>query len=191
MQGAGGQPASKGGACSCSRRLESSRERFNVPNQVSMHTSTRAGTPAGTIGDWLFQFERALAARDIAATLSLFQERCFWRDLVAFTWNIKTMEGPAAIADFLTATLAEVEPKNFAIEGEARESEDTVEARFTFETRVFCGRGHLRLKDGKGYTLLTTANALKGHEEKAGRSRVNGVAHGVHPNRQSWLELKL
>jgi putative flavoprotein involved in K+ transport len=150
-----------------------------------------ASTPAEKIGHWLRQFERALAARDIATTLALFQERCFWRDMVAFTWNIKTMEGPAEIAAFLTATLGDAEPKNFAIEGEARESEDTSEARFTFETCACTGRGYLRLRDGKGHTLLTTASALKGHAEKAGRSRVNGVAHGVHPDRQSWLELKL
>jgi putative flavoprotein involved in K+ transport len=37
---------------------------------------------------------------------------------------------------------------------------------------------------------MTTATALKGHEEKAGRMRANGVAHGVHPKRKSWLELK-
>jgi putative flavoprotein involved in K+ transport len=148
-------------------------------------------TPAGKIGHWLRQFERALRARDIDATLALFQPRCFWRDLVAFTWNIKTMEGPAEIAAFLTATLGHVEPRNFAIVGEARESEDAIEARFSFETRALTGRGHLRLKDGKGYTLLTTACALKGYAEKAGRSRVNGVAHGVQLKRKSWLELKL
>jgi putative flavoprotein involved in K+ transport len=109
---------------------------------------------------------------------------------VAFTWNIKTMEGPAAIAAFLTATLADVEPRNFAIEGEARANEGAIEARFTFETRAVKGRGHLRLRAGKGYTVLTTVSALMGHAEKAGRSRVDGVAHGVHPNRKSWLELK-
>jgi putative flavoprotein involved in K+ transport len=148
-------------------------------------------TPAGKIGHWLCQFERALSARDLDATIALFQERCFWRDMVAFTWNIKTMEGPTEIAAFLMATLGDVEPGNFAIEGEARESEDAIEARFTFETRTLTGRGHLRLRDGKAYTVLTTASALKGYAEKAGRSRVNGVAHGAHPNRKSWLELKL
>ena len=148
-------------------------------------------TPAGKIGHWLCQFERALSARAIEATLALFQERCFWRDMVAFTWNIKTMEGPSEIAAFLAATLGDVAPRNFAIEGEARENEDAIEARFTFETRTLTGRGHVRLRDGKAYTVLTTASALKGYQEKAGRLRGAGVAHGVHPNRQSWLELKL
>jgi putative flavoprotein involved in K+ transport len=147
-------------------------------------------TAAGKIGHWLAQFERALAAGNGPLTLALFQTRCFWRDMVAFTWNIKTMEGQAEIAPFLAATLAQARPANFRIEGQARESDDGAEARFTFETNVCQGRGHLRLKDGKCYTLLTTATALKGHQEKAGRSRANGVAHGVHPKRKSWLELK-
>jgi len=145
-------------------------------------------TAAAKIGHWLAQFERALATGDVDQTLALFQTRSFWRDMVAFTWNIKTMEGPAEIGPFLSATLAHVRPVNFQLEGEARETDEGAEARFTFETSVSKGRGHLRLKEGKCYTLLTTASALKGHEEKAGRLRPNGVAHGVHPNRKSWLD---
>ena len=147
-------------------------------------------TPAAKIGHWLAQFERALAAGEAEQTLALFQTRCFWRDMVAFTWNIKTMEGKAEIAPFLLATLAHTRALNFRIEGEARETNEATEARFTFETSLCNGRGHLRLQQGKCFTLLTTATALKGHEEKAGRLRANGVAHGIHPKRKSWLELK-
>ena len=136
-------------------------------------------TAAAKIGHWLAQFERALATGDVDQILALFQTRSFWRDMVAFTWNIKTMEGPAEMRPLLSATLAHVRPVNFQLEGEARETDEGAEARFTFETSVSKGRGHLRLKEGKCYTLLTTASALKGHEEKAGRLRPNGVAHGV------------
>jgi putative flavoprotein involved in K+ transport len=48
----------------------------------------------------------------------------------------------------------------------------------------------LRLKGGKGWTILTTAAALKGHEEKCGPQRERGVEHGVHKNRTTWLERK-
>jgi len=147
-------------------------------------------TAAAKIGHWLAQFERALATGDVDQILALFQTRSFWRDMVAFTWNIKTMEGPAEMRPLLSATLAHVRPVNFQLEGEARETDEGAEARFTFETSVSKGRGHLRLKEGKCYTLLTTASALKGHEEKAGRLRPNGVAHGVHRKRKSWLDRK-
>ena len=42
--------------------------------------------------------EAALRRGDTAAAVELFQPNCYWRDLVAFTWNIKTMEGREQIA---------------------------------------------------------------------------------------------
>ena len=41
----------------------------------------------------LTAFAAALANRDVAAAAGLFRDECFWRDLVAFTWNVKTLEG--------------------------------------------------------------------------------------------------
>src|SRR5262249_12709598 len=130
-------------------------------------TAMHALTAAGKIGHWLAQFERALGAGNAPQKLSLVQTHCFWTDTGAFTLNSKTREGQCEIATLLAATLAPARAVNFRIEAEARESDDGAEARFTFETNVCQGRGHLRLKDGKCYTLLTTATALKGHEEKA------------------------
>ena len=42
---------------------------------------------------WLGAFETALADRDAAAAAALFATDSYWRDLVAFTWNLKTVEG--------------------------------------------------------------------------------------------------
>ena len=42
------------------------------------------------------------------------------------------------------------------------------------------GRGILRLKDNRAWTILTAAQALKGFEEKFGRTRDKGVEHGIH-----------
>ena len=116
---------------------------------------------------WLRDLEAALVRSDVPAVLALFaDDECFWRDMVAFTWNIKTMEGKEQIAAFLSATLAGTEPRNFRVEGEAREVDGVTEARFTFETKAARGRGFLRLKDGRAWTFLTVAQALKGFEEK-------------------------
>ncbi len=52
------------------------------------------------------------------------------------------------------------------------------------------GRGHVRLKGDKAWTLLTTAQELKGFEEKKGRKRWNGTDHGVYTGRKNWLEEK-
>jgi putative flavoprotein involved in K+ transport len=138
---------------------------------------------------WLRDLEAALARADIPAVLALFaDEECFWRDMVAFTWNIKTMEGKDQIAAFLSATVANTMPSGFRIEGDARELDGVTEARFTFETKLARGRGFLRLKDGRAWTFLTAAQALKGFEEKFGPARDKGVEHGVHKKRATWLE---
>src|SRR5207302_958167 len=62
------------------------------------------------------------------------------------------------------------------------------EAWLTFETGVGRGIGHLRLKGGRCWTLLTTLQELKGFEEKEGRTRAAGVEQGAFKDRKSWLE---
>lgn len=145
-------------------------------------------TPTQRVQDWLEEFANALQASDTAAARALFAEDSYWRDLVAFTWNIKTMEGRAAIGDMLSATLATVQPCSWAIDGEANETEGVVDAWFTFETAFLHGRGHVRLNDQGCRTLLTTAQAVKGYEEKAGPAREAGVVHGPIKNRETWTE---
>src|SRR5262249_47425882 len=93
------------------------------------------------INRWLAEFEDHLASGDATGAVALFAQRCFWRDMVAFTWNIRTIEGKQEIAQLLAATLARVRPRNFQIEGEARQTEAGLEARLSFETSHCWGRG--------------------------------------------------
>ncbi len=137
---------------------------------------------------WLIDFEAALTARDIGAALNLFGDDCYWRDLVSITWNIKTCEGKDQIADMLKSTLGDMKPTNWKVEGEATGDEAFTEAWFTFETAAARGRGQLRLKNNKCWTLLTTMVELKGHEEKKGEARGKGVVHGAFKNRETWAE---
>ena len=148
---------------------------------LSTHPTQRASA-------WLADFTSALERNDIDAAVGLFEPDCYWRDLVAFTWNIRTQEGPQAIRAMLEARLADTKPTAFAVEGEATEADGVVDAWFTFETAVARGRGHLRLRNGKAWTLLTTMTELKGFEERTGERRVKGAEHGVQPGRKSWLE---
>ncbi len=145
-------------------------------------------TPAQRAQHWLDQFGAALATQQTDAVLALFGDDCYWRDLVAFTWNIRTQEGHDAVRDMLAARMADTGASHFQLEGEATEADGVTDAWFTFETRVARGRGHLRLKDGKAWTLLTTMTELKGFEEKTGEHRVKGAEHGAQPHRKSWLE---
>ena len=70
-------------------------------------------TPQERIDAWLADFESALAVRDIERVAGMFAVDSFWRDLVSFTWNIKTLEGRDQIADMLSARLAGTDPSGF------------------------------------------------------------------------------
>jgi len=139
---------------------------------------------------WLADFGTALSRRDFAAAVSLFADDSYWRDLVTFTWNIKTAEGKDAVRDMLQATVPATRPEGWRIEGEGAEADGITEGWFTFETGVARGRGHLRLRDGKCWTLLTTMTKLRGFEERHGETRDPGVQHGAIRERKSWAERK-
>jgi putative flavoprotein involved in K+ transport len=67
---------------------------------------------------WLAGFTQALAAGPAAAA-EQFHEDCYWRDFLAFTWNLTTQAGRPAIAAMLEATLTHAPPTAWRIEGEA------------------------------------------------------------------------
>jgi putative flavoprotein involved in K+ transport len=135
-------------------------------------------------------FGDALSRGDIAAALSCFQDDCYWRDLVTFTWNLHTSEGKDQIAAMLGAQLATTRPSGWKVaEGEpASEDGDVTTAWIEFETAVSRGYGLVRLVNGKIWTLLTTMVELKGHEEHKGFNRPLGAKHGAGKNRPSWQE---
>ena len=41
------------------------------------------------------RYAQGVDRRDVDTFVALFHDESYWRDLVAFTWNIKTLEGPA------------------------------------------------------------------------------------------------
>lgn len=145
-------------------------------------------SPTDDIARWLELFDAALTRSDVQAATQLFTTDCHWRDLIGFTWNLKTVEGRDGVQDLLTATLANTQPTNWRTEGEASRTNGVTEGWFTFETAVARGRGYARLKDGLCWTLLTTVYELKGFEEKKGRARIKGAEHGVQKGRQNWTE---
>jgi putative flavoprotein involved in K+ transport len=153
-------------------------------------TETAVEPAAAEIADWLGRFEQALAAGDAVAASELFGDDGFWRDLVAFTWNLKTLEGPEEIRAMLEAQLPHVQPSGWRATEPPSEADGITEAWIAFETAVGRGTGILRLRDGKAWTLLTSLAELKGHEEPKGDNRPPGAIHGAHPDRLTWLEMR-
>lgn len=140
--------------------------------------------------DWIGAFSAALTQRDIPAVIALFQPDSYWRDLLAFTWNIKTMEGRAAIAEMLNASLASTAPSDWAITDIPETEGDATTVRISFQTATAHGVGQLTLKNGLCHTLLTATEDLKGHEEPRGKSRVQGIVHKADRKRQTWREAR-
>jgi putative flavoprotein involved in K+ transport len=153
-------------------------------------TETAVAPATTQVAEWLGSFERALADGDAAAASELFHAESWWRDLVAFTWNIKTLEGPAEIRAMLEAQLPHIGPGGWVATEEPATADGVTEAWIAFRTTAGRGSGVLRLRDGKAWTLLTALDELEGHEEPKGDNRPPGAIHGAHPDRLTWLEMR-
>jgi putative flavoprotein involved in K+ transport len=153
-------------------------------------------SPQDRVDAWLADFEAALAVRDIPRVVAKFATDSFWRDLVSFTWNLKTVEGRDGVADMLASRLAGTDPSGFRTREAPTDDgsgKDRVTSAFIeFGTAAGRGIGHLRLKAGtdgdEAWTLLTAMQELKGHEERKGATRVMGAVHGSDPDPRSWAE---
>ena len=151
---------------------------------------------------WLTQFEAALAERHAGALKALFHPASFWRDVLALSWKLQTLNGATTILKELPALASGAAAKNFLIDPEraaprrvTRAGTNCIEAIFKFETTVGRGHGLLRLipdqADGnrlKAWTLLTALEELKGFEEQIDRSRPRGQAYSRDFRGPNWLD---
>ncbi|PKI01627.1 FAD-dependent oxidoreductase [Glaciecola sp. 33A] len=137
---------------------------------------------------WLEKLAAKLSSATPTDAADLFEKTGFWRDLIVFTWNIKTLEGSDAISHMIAATIDNVRPCNWKIEGDATEADGVIEAWITFETVVAKGRAYVRLRNGLAWTFLSTMTELNDYPEKRNKLRPKGTEHGANKNRQTWLE---
>jgi putative flavoprotein involved in K+ transport len=151
-------------------------------------STTAAPSAVAEVEQWLSRFDEALTRGDSAAAAELFGQDSYWRDLVAFTWNLTTVEGQVGVRHMLEHVLARTRPHNWQTTEEPVAANGVSEAWITFDTAVGRGRGYLRLRDGKAWTLLTTLEELTGHEASAGPHRPKGVEHGAIAERRTWFE---
>jgi hypothetical protein len=103
---------------------------------------------------------RGLAAGDIEKAVECFQEDCYWRDLVAFTWNVKTMEGRDQVRDMLEPIVGDKANELTLLKGEDAGKRWPARRDQLRNQR----RSRLRpyqAKDGKIWTPLTTMVELK------------------------------
>jgi cation diffusion facilitator CzcD-associated flavoprotein CzcO len=155
--------------------------------------------PAAAATAWLAAFDSALSRGDAKAA-ALFLPDGHWRDLVAFTWHILTMNGTDQIAETLGRTLPGVRPSGFRIAPNrvaprlvTRAGTPTIEALFAFETATGRASGVLRLVlDARGelvaWVLLTALDEIKGHEERIGPRASTGQAYSREFGGPNWLD---
>jgi thioredoxin reductase len=154
--------------------------------------------------NWLARFETALTSRDGIQLKKLFHPDSYWRDVLALSWNIQTINGADAILKELKIHAGRAAPCGFAIDPDRaaprsvmRAGVSAIEAIFKFETAEGRGNGILRLipdaNDGhtmKAWTLLTALDELKGFEERQGISRPRGQSYSRDFRGPNWLDLR-
>ncbi|HVJ25240.1 MAG TPA: FAD-dependent oxidoreductase, partial [Burkholderiales bacterium] len=142
---------------------------------------------------WLGRFETALRGHDAAALRELFHPDCHWRDLLALTWDIRTVSS----VDAVVASLRQHQARNFRLDIErtpprqtTRAGQKCLEAIFRFDAPDGPGVGVLRLfpDTQKAWTLLTALSDLAGHEEHVGPLRPKGQAYSRDFSGPNWLD---
>ncbi len=150
----------------------------------------------------LAEFERALEHPDSRTLRPLFHPDSFWRDALALSWNLQTLNGADAILNELPVLAGRLAPSGFKIDGERapprrvkRAGTETIEAIFKFETIQGRGHGIIRLvpddRDGnrlKAWTLFTALEELKGFEETIGSARPRGQSYSRDFRGPNWLD---
>jgi cation diffusion facilitator CzcD-associated flavoprotein CzcO len=152
--------------------------------------------------DWLAQFESALATPHSGSLEPLFHPDSFWRDVLALSWNLQTINRRDAILNELNVHAARAAPSRFRIDPDraaprrvTRAGTSSIEAIFKFETALGRGSGILRLIPDeadrnrlKAWTLLTALDELKGFEEQQGGNRPRGQAYSRDFRGPNWLD---
>jgi cation diffusion facilitator CzcD-associated flavoprotein CzcO len=157
---------------------------------------------AASVENWLTEFGRALGSSDGSTLRPLFLPESYWRDALALSWNLQTLNGADAIVQELAVLAAHSAPSGFKIDPERapprrvrRAGAETIEATFKFETAQGRGHGMIRLIPDaadnnrlKAWTLFTALEELKGFEETIGSARPRGQSYSREFRGPNWLD---
>ncbi|MCH2484261.1 MAG: NAD(P)/FAD-dependent oxidoreductase [Gammaproteobacteria bacterium] len=153
---------------------------------------------------WLLLFEQALSSASFDTLRELFHEDCHWRDLLAATWEVKTVSGLRNILALIQSFTPDTRPYGFQITQDhaapravARAGVEVIEAIFCFETRVGRCFGVIRLTPPtsntdqlKAWSLLTKLEEIKGFEEQLDRNRPSGESYSRDFKGPNWRDLR-
>jgi cation diffusion facilitator CzcD-associated flavoprotein CzcO len=149
--------------------------------------------------EWLVGFAAALSQSDSAAIAGLFHADSHWRDVLAFTWHLTTVNGAGELALAVCQAQEAVQATDFALDPNrtpprrvTRAGTECLEAFFHFETLLGRSDGVFRLVPGPdgltGWTFHTALQELKGFEEQVGWNRPKGESYARDFGGPNWLD---
>ncbi|KAF5359804.1 hypothetical protein D9756_003004 [Leucocoprinus leucothites] len=199
--------------------MHSSEAALPTLTKLGLKSSTFDGVDALNVAQhWLKAFGLACEANDVQAVLDLFIKSDFispplskpsppatdlnqdpsvyWRDVLALTWDFRTLEGTQNIRQLLLDRLAVTEIHDVKINTTDKGASPSlqrpypdlvwVQALFKFETKIGFASGVVRLVPikksdtvkWKAHCIFTNLEDLKGFPEKIGHLRNQESDHG-------------
>jgi len=152
--------------------------------------------------EWIETLATALARADYQRVAAMIHGDGYWRDLLTFGWEFKTLHGVEAITAWLTKAIASDSspPRGFRIDSEPSigrllEHTGTLEFFFRFETGLANGRGYARLvadptapAGAKALTILTAMHELKRFPQPTARNRPRDDLRIASRRLDNWLD---
>ena len=150
--------------------------------------------------DWLAALSGALARRDYRRVAGMMHGDGYWRDLLTFGWEFRTLHGIEAVRAWLPGAfdrhcISDVRLDGDCAIGSMLEYRPTLEFFFRFETEMAHGRGYARLlaepdaPDGpKALTLLTAMQEWKLFPQSNARSRPREDLSLAARQADNWLD---
>ena len=129
---------------------------------------------------WIAAFAEGLAAADGRGVAALFESGGYWRDIVCFGWDIRTLTGRGAISAMVAEAAPRVRPHDVRLAAGRtaprrvrRAGREVIEVLFAFTTEAGVGHGVARLIDDGdwvlAWTVSTALEALHGDTEEGAR----------------------
>lgn len=160
-----------------------------------------ATEPQAIAAAFISKLDDALAQRDLSVIEALWTADGWWRDLLALTWDIRSMQGHQQITTMLEERLEASGFRELALDPDVEvalvepdPSTRWIQGFITFKTDVAHGQGAFKLvPEGdawKATAFLTDAKALIGHEER--RTVIDDLGAAAlteaEEGRKSWAE---
>lgn len=149
--------------------------------------------PTKVVQEWLDRFSHVLSSGQTADLSSVIHEQAWWRDHLALSWDLRTLNSLQNIVDFLESRSAVFELGELKLVDSGQFQPDLVtplddltwlESMFHFKTKNGSGKGMLRLVHCQGtwkaHMLYTALQSIRGVTELA-------RDHRPHGGNNSWL----